>query len=246
LIFSLLAPVQRTLSRDVEALLLPDDQPRREALDARGAAEADLGNGLSTLELPDSTTTYYVINRQEVLRGRIAARFADVWAHDSDIAISSPPLYREFVHLKLSSAEPPEAVLLELDPALLFQVAEFVKSSPGASSGGAVAFREYRISLARCNGLAARVEALTAALRDTAGSIGRRPKDSGTVGAGELEEIIVDGKGYQLRYRFGRYLDGSVGVNQNDPQLFNPVDAVLQAILKCAERRESELRQAIF
>jgi hypothetical protein len=233
---ALLAPLVQ--ARDVGVLVLPNDRARRDALEESGASTSEL-TGLSMLELPDSTT-YYVIDRNEALRDRISARFLDVYAHDSDISVGAGPLYREFTHLRLG-IQVPEAIRFEFETGLMFHVPELTESKPNSLSGGSIPYREYRVPIVDCDGLASRVDGLKTALRESVASIGDRTSTGRRTAEG-VEEIVVDGAYYDVTLRFNGFVTAAVGVSENDLRLYRPLMSVLDAIEQCSKRAPAQVR----
>lgn len=174
------------------------------------------------------------------LSQRIAGELSTLHRYDSDITVHSGAWISRFVHIRLDGVESAEVIFLSFDPRLLSQVSEFLRASPTEHQGGSVEFHEYRFPVETCEGLSGRIEDLKSALRDSVGSIGQRST------APPLQEIVVDGRHYELRIRVNRYFEGTFGVGENDERLFGPLDAVVRAAGTCSQQVDWRLRTHDF
>jgi hypothetical protein len=123
---------------------------------------------------------------------------------------------------------------------LLSQVSEILGSSLGKNQGRSVEFYEYQFPVETCEGLSARIEDIKVAIRESVGSIGQRSPTP------MPQEIVVDGRHYELRIRINRYFEGVFGVGENDERLFGPIDAVVRTAGTCSQQVDRRLRTHDF
>jgi hypothetical protein len=179
--------------------------------------------------------------RIRVLGQRIVADLSDINRYDGDISVHAGAWIGRVVHLRLDAAEVAEVILLSFNPRLPSQLSDFLESSSREQQGSSVEFREYRFPVETCAGLSVRIEDLKAALRDSVDSIGQESKKSSP-----LQEIIVDGRLYELEIRVNRHSEGAFRVGENDQRLFGPLDAVVRAVETCSRGVQSQRRSYGF
>jgi len=170
---------------------------------------------------------------------QVAETLSSLGLYDSDITVHSGLWMSQFVHLRLDGPAAPEVILLSFDPRLLSQVANHLKSS-GLDQPGVVEFREYRTQVERCKELSAEIDDLKVALRESIATVGQRSATP------PLDEVLVDGRHYELKIRINGYFAGAFGIGENDERLFPPLDALVRAVVECSQGAPSRLRSHDF
>ena len=85
-------------TKPVEFILLPDQQDVIKSKEGLSAPVFDFRIGLSKITGPNSDTTYFVLDRQNAIKHRIADRLASLRRYDSDISI-----YFDFINCPSSN-----------------------------------------------------------------------------------------------------------------------------------------------
>ena len=190
--------------------------------------------GLSRLRVPNSDTTYYVVDEKGAWRGRVREAFADIYRNDSDISIGTDQIRSEFIHLRLR-ADMLDVRYFQVEPGLLFQISDFFRAGGFANGSGSVEYLEYMFPISSCSGLGTAIDRLEELLRESVSRIGPVPFDT----------VSVDGLSYGLRVRLGRLM-GSFGVDQNNDLLFDAVHSIRIAVRECSMAIEPQFRTRAF
>ena len=175
--------------QESQALFLPRDGQRIDEMTVTGTRERRLPSGLTRLTVPDSATTYYVIDEVNAARGDLFDAFADISRNDSDISIGYDQLRSDFVHLRIRESAR-DVRHIRMEPALLFQLSEFFRAGGYANGPGSIKFVEYQSPIADCPGLDAAIDRMEALLLDSVSNIGA-PLEPADV-------LVVDGIGYRM------------------------------------------------
>ena len=223
--------------QDKQALFLPRDSQLRDELSVAGLRELRLPSGLSRLIVPDSDTTYYVIDEVAASQKDIYSALSDIYQNDSDISIGTDQLRTDVIHLRVRE-ETRDVRYVVVEPALLFQVNDFFTAGGYSRAGESMEVLEYQFPIDSCSELNAAIERMEALLRDSVSSIVPREP----MRAGEVGTVSVDGAQYTLNVRLGLGLRGSFGVSQNNGVLFEAVRSIRTAVRECSMPLEPEVR----
>jgi hypothetical protein len=202
---------------------LPSDEQLIEDMTVDGMTETRRLWGLSKIELPNSDTTYYVVDQRAAFTTRISDAIAAVGRNDSDISIHSAFPGPEFVHLSFSGET--SSVLYSVFQNRLFtQLSEFFDAGGFANGGGRVEYLEYQVPVDGCPGLRTRMDNLKSGLELAVRSIGSRS---------ETRTMVIDGASYNLHVRLGGGLRGSFGVGPNNGPIFETVRSIVLTVREC-------------
>lgn len=219
-------------SQSTQVLILPQDDQVVEDVTVAGTQERDLPSGLSRLTVPNTQTTYYIVDEVDAARGNLFNVFADIWRNDSDISIGYDQYRSEFIHLRIRN-EVRDMRYIKVEPALLFQVSAFFRDGGYPNGAGSIEFLEYQRPISNCPELDAAIERMERRLQESVSPI-YVPLES--------EEVVVDGINYQLRLRMGRALQGTFEVGENSGPLFDEVHSIMVAVRECSTDLEPEVR----
>lgn len=237
---SLLVP-DAAAGQEKQVFFLPRDSQLRDDLTIVGLSERRLPAGLSRLTVPDSDTTYYVIDEVAALQRDVYTALSDIYRNDSDISIGTDQLRTDVIHLRIRE-ETRDARYLRVDPALLFQTNEFFRAGGYSRATESIEVLEYQFPIDSCSGLDAAIERIEALLQDSVSSIVPREP----MRPGEVRTVSVDGAQYSLNVRLGLGLHGSFGVSQNNGALFDAVRSIRTAVHECSMALEPEVKAHDF
>lgn len=224
-------------TKPVEFILLPDQQ---DVIKSKGGLTPvfDFRIGLGKITRPNSDTTYFVLDRQNAIKHRIADRLASLRRYDSDISIYFDFIKGDFTHIRLGDSDSPRITYVTGDPWLWMQLSEMLHQGKlPLNSPGQLRMLKYDFAANACEKLSDAISSMVTAIQDATQQIGWRspPKN----------KIWVDGASYDLRVRL-KGATARLWVGVNDDPIFSAVSDTVALVRKCVKSGHHRLNETLY